>query len=221
MNNNINNNNNNNSNNNNSTRMPITMNITNMFKLFSAVSPMLLVFFLVVSSLFNQDVKGLIYLAGLMLACVVNIFLMNQIKSNKSNDAEIICDLFDFPKSNYNSPNITSMMIAFTTLYILLPMNYNNEINYSVVAFLLCLFSIDVFTKLTYSCTTVSGIVLGTLIGSILGIIWYSVLKNSGHSSLLYFDELQTNKVKCSKPNKQTFKCSVYKNGTLVSNNIV
>ena len=186
-------------------RTPITMTMGNVFKLFSAVSPMLLVFFLVVSSLFNQDVKGLIYLAGLMLAFIINIFAMNQIKSVKSPDSEIICDLFDFPNSGYNTPNITSMMIAFTTLYILLPMNYNNEMNYSVVVFLLCLFSIDTFTKLTYSCTTVSGIVLGTLIGSLLGLLWYSVLKNTGNSNLLYFDELRTNKVKCSKPDKQTF----------------
>jgi hypothetical protein len=208
-------------NDNNVPRIPITMTLGNLFKLFSAISPMLLVFFLVVSSLFNQDVKGLIYLAGLMLACIINIFAMNQIQSVKSQDSEVICELFDFPKSNYNSPNITSMIIAFTTLYILLPMNYNNEMNYSVVLFLLCLFSIDTFTKLTYSCTTVSGIVLGSLIGSLLGLLWYTLLKNSGNSSLLYFDELQTNKVKCSKPDKQTFKCSVYKNGTLVSNNIV
>ena len=207
--------------NNNTNNTPITMNLSNLFKLFSAISPMLLVFFLVVSSLFNQDVKGLIYLAGLLLACIINIFAMNQIQSVKSPNTEVICDLFDFPKSNYNSPNITSMMIAFTTIYILLPMNYNNEMNYSVVVFLLCLFSVDTFTKLTYSCTTGSGIILGTLIGSLLGLLWYSVLKNTGNSSLLYFDELQTNKVKCSKPTKQTFKCSVYKNGTLVSNNIV
>ena len=207
--------------NNNTNNTPITMNLSNLFKLFSAISPMLLVFFLVVSSLFNQDVKGLIYLAGLLLACIINIFAMNQIQSVKSPNTEVICDLFDFPKSNYNSPNITSMMIAFTSLYLLLPMNYNNEMNYSVVTFLLCLFSVDTFTKLTYSCTTVSGIVLGTLIGSLLGLLWYTVLKNTGNSSLLYFDELQTNKVKCSKPTKQTFKCSVYKNGTLVSNNIV
>jgi hypothetical protein len=100
-------------------------------------------------------------------------------------------------------------------------MNYNNAINYSVVVFFLCMFSVDTFTKIKYSCTTGSGIVLGTLVGGLLGLLWYSLLKNSGNSSLLYLDELQTNKVKCSKPDKQTFKCSVYKNGTLISNNIV
>ena len=201
---------------------PITLNMGNMFKLFSAISPMLLVFFLVVSSLFNQDLKGLIYLAGLMLACMINIFAMNQIKSTRDKkNSNVICELFDFPITGYNSPNMTSMIISFTTLYLLLPMNYNNSMNYSVIVFFLCLFSVDTFTKIKYSCTTGTGIVIGTLLGGILGMLWYSLLKNSGNSSLLYFDELQTNKVKCSKPDKQTFKCSVYKNGTLISNNIV
>jgi len=199
----------------------IGLTMGNVFKLFSAISPILLVFFLVVSSLFNQDLKGLIYLAGLLLACVINLFAMNHIGSTKTNNIDVICDLFDFPKTGFNSPNLTSMIISFTTLYVLLPMNYNNSMNYGVVAFFLCLFSVDTFTKIKYSCTTGSGIVLGTLVGGLLGLLWYSMLKNSGHSSLLYFDELQTNKVKCSKPDKQTFKCSVYRNGELISNNIV
>jgi hypothetical protein len=43
----------------------------------------------------------------------------------------------------------------------------------------------------------------------------------SGYDSLLYFDELESNNVTCSRPSKQTFKCSVYKNGELISSNVV
>ena len=39
-------------------------------------------------------------------------------------------------------------------------------------------------------------------------------------SSLLYFDEFISNNVVCSRPTEQTFRCSVYKNGELISNNI-
>ena len=36
----------------------------------------------------------------------------------------------------------------------------------------------------------------------------------------LYFNELGSNNVVCKRPSEQTFKCSVYKNGELISSNI-
>ena len=35
------------------------------------------------------------------------------------------------------------------------------------------------------------------------------------------FNELDSNKVMCSRPSKQTFKCSVYKHGELITSNTV
>ena len=46
--------------------------------------------------------------------------------------------------------------------------------------------------------------------------VWYNMFKLSGNTSLLYYDDYTSNKVACSKPNKQTFKCSVYKNGEII-----
>ena len=67
---------------------------------------------------------------------------------------------------------------------------------------------------------SVGGAVLGSLIGLVLGAIWFTIFQTAGYDSLLYFNELASNNVQCSKPSKQTFKCSVYKNGELVSSNI-
>ena len=62
---------------------------------------------------------------------------------------------------------------------------------------------------------------MGGLVGLILGGSWYMLLHESGYDSLLYFDELLSNKVACSRPSKQSFKCSVYKGGELISSNVV
>ena len=59
--------------------MAIQFKLSNILQLFSAMSPLLLGFFLVMSSLFNQNLKGIVYLAGVLIASVINIFLMNQI----------------------------------------------------------------------------------------------------------------------------------------------
>jgi len=202
--------------------MAIKLTLYNILQLFSLISPLLLVFFLVMSSLFNQNLKGIVYLAGVLLASCINIFLMNQIGSSMLEDASMSCDLIKLPiLSEFNSPAPTSLFIAFTIAYLVLPMYYNNQINYVVLASLLCLLAMDAVTKITNKCTTSSGSILGTLVGLVLGTAWYTLFHQSGYDSLLYFDELQSNKVICSKPSKQTFKCSVYKGGTLISSNIV
>ena len=202
--------------------MAIQLNFANMLELFSLMSPLLLGFFLVMSSLFNQNLKGLVYLAGVLIAVVINIFLMNQIGSKKDETASFSCDFINIPFMNhFNSPAPTSLFIAFTFAYLVLPMRYNNQMNYVILAVLLCLLVLDGITKVNKRCTTAGGTFLGALVGFVLGATWYTLFHMSGYDSLLYFDELQSNNVVCSRPSKQSFKCSVYKNGELVSSNVV
>ena len=92
--------------------------------------------------------------------------------------------------------------------------------NYGVITGLLLLFSADTISKISNNCSTISGVVLGALLGFVLGSIWYTILHAAGADSLLYFNEMDSNAVRCEQPSKQTFKCSVYKNGELVSSNI-
>lgn len=196
---------------------------SNLLQLFALISPLLLGFLLVMSSLFNQDIKGLVYLGGVLLATVINLFLMSMIDSKKDLANEsAMCDIITLPLnlSSYNSPSISSLFIAFTTAYLVLPMKYNNQMNYVVLAFLLCLFALDAYTNINNKCTTPGGSILGGLVGVVLGAAWFAIFHYTGYSSLLYFDELMSNKVVCARPSKQTFKCSVYKNGKLISSNI-
>ena len=81
--------------------------------------------------------------------------------------------------------------------------------------------AVNSVTKVLKKCTTYGGTVLGTLVGLVMGGVWYSIFHMSGYDSLLYFDELKSNNVQCSRPSKQSFKCSVYKNGQLISSNVV
>lgn len=201
--------------------MAIELTMSNMLQFFSFISPTLLVFFMFMSSLFNQNLKGLVYLAGLLIASLLNIFFMNMIGSGRDENEAFSCSIFDIPHvSQYNSPYPSSLIIAFTLAYLVLPMKYNNQMNYAVLGFLLILLGIDILTKVQNKCTTYAGSVLGGLVGFLLGTIWYIFFHGAGFDSLLYFDELRSDNVVCSKPTKQTFKCSVYKNGELVSSNI-
>jgi hypothetical protein len=202
--------------------MAIALTLTNVLQFLSFIAPTLLIFFLFMSSLFNQNLKGLVYIAGVLICSIINIFLMNLIASERDvNESFSSCSLFDIPIiSKYNSPYPSSLIIAFTIAYLTLPMKYNNQMNYAVLTFLLALLSIDFITKVQNKCTTISGAVLGALVGFLSGGLWYIMFHSMGFDSLLYFDELRSDNVVCSRPTKQTFKCSVYKNGQLISSNV-
>jgi uncharacterized membrane protein len=199
----------------------IELTFSNILQLISVLSPILIAFFMIMLSFMNQNVKGLVFIAGALLASFLNIPLMNTIKSPVNNDASLSCNLIEIPYLNaYNSPSPTSLFIAFTFAYLFLPMMYNNQMNYGVISALLCLFALDSVSKVTNKCTTVGGAVLGALVGFMFGSIWYTIFHMVGADEVLYFDEMESNAVKCEKPSSQTFKCSVYKNGVLVSSNI-
>ena len=198
------------------------LDFSNIFKFLSLVSPFVLVMMMVLISLFNQNVKGFVYLAGIILALPFNVMLQNLIQSRReASGSDVVCDLFDFPYPSqwivaYDTPSFNSLMIGFTFIYLFLPMYEKNNMNYPLIIFILILLVIDTVTRYSLKCTKLQGSILGTLLGLMLGTVWYNMFKLSGNTNLLYYDDYTSNKVACSKPNKQTFKCSVYKNGELI-----
>ena len=194
----------------------------NIIQLFSTFSPFLLMFFMLMLTFLNQNIKGIMYICGVMFVSFINVFLMNSIKSCINPDSiNSICNIVEIPYiTRYNSPNMSSVFIAFTFIYLFLPMQFNNFFNIPILMTLFTIFALDSFTKITYLCTNAGGIALGALVGLIGGALWYSMFHFMDLDNLLYFNELSSNKVMCKRPTKQTFKCSVYKNGKLVSSNI-
>ena len=190
-------------------------------ELISALSPILIAFFLFMLTCMNQNFKGLVFIAGAILALFINMPIMNAIGSNKLPDASASCSIVDMGHiTGFNSPSNSTLFIAFTIAYLFIPMFYNNQLNYPVIIILLGLLALDSYARVKNKCTTISGSVLGGAIGFFLGWLWFSIFQVAGADSLLYFNDIDSNAVRCSRPAKQNFKCSVYKDGQLVATNI-
>jgi hypothetical protein len=175
---------------------------SNLFNFFSFMTPFLLVFFLIMISIFNMEIKGFIYLAGLLMASIINIICMNIIKNPAIDNRNPLCGVLNIPFASqgaagerYNSPSLNSLIISFTMAYLLLPMIFNNQINFIVLIVLISLFIIDTISQLTNRCTDTPGALLGGILGFVLGSAWYTLLYHSGNKKLLYFEEFQSNKV--------------------------
>lgn len=198
--------------------MSMQMSFSNILKFISLISPFLIVFFLIAVSVFNQDVKGVIYVSGILSSLFFNMMLMNMIGSKVSDVRGVTCDIFEMPfgLSSYDVPYTNSVILAFTLAYLMLPMIEQDNVNYMLFGFLMFVFLLDGFTKVIDKCTKPIGVFMGGIVGLLLGTSWYYLIKLSGNKKLVYFEELSSDNVKCSKPSKQRFVCNVYKNGELV-----
>lgn len=200
----------------------IQLSFTNIAKFISIIGPFFLTFFMVMLSIFNQDFKGLIYVFGILLLIGFNVLLMNLYKDSiPIKELPYHCNLFEMTNlTQYSYPNLSSMIISFTLIYLFLPMIFNNQMNFIVLFSLISMLIIDTYGKKYMNCSSYSKSFAGTGFGLIFGAIWYFIILFVFSKKYLYFNELGSNNVVCKRPSKQTFKCSVYKNGKLISSNI-
>ena len=172
------------------------------------------------SILTGSIVKGLLFISGLLIVTFMNYLLKNSLKSLQDPLASPFCNSLPAPftlrggEHIFNSPSTSSTIIAFTLAYlaypmILKPMNMNPVL----IAFLVALIGINGAVEVQDRCTNVSGIFLGSLVGILFGIIFFSLVKMSGNESLAFFTEQGSNGIQCSKPGKTNFKC-VRKHGS-------
>lgn len=198
---------------------------TNLFKFFGLLTPFLIIFFLLMSSLVNQDAKVLAYLLGTSISCFFNLFFMHLIKNPRAEDASPFCNFLTFPfteksttRDMYDAPAMSSMFIAFTLSYLWLPMAFNppNTVNLPLILSLSALLIIDIIAQNNQKCTGPLGSILGTILGLAMGGAWYGFISTTQFKNLLYYSDFTGNKTICSRPEKQYFKCDVYKNGKLL-----
>lgn len=201
----------------------IPFTFTNLFMVMATISPLLVAFFMVMVSLMNENIKGLVYLAGSLFALTLNYPLQSAIgdRYEAPEEGALICSPFILGGlEQYNSPAASSLFLAFTFAYLFIPMYANNVYNYGIVSMMLILIFSNAYAKIRTKCFDTSAAVMGTLVGFVFGTLWYVLLKSSNADKFLYFGEMDSTAVRCSMPKEQTFRCAMYKNGVLISSDI-
>ena len=96
----------------------------------------------------------------------------------------------------------------------------SNAMNYGIIALFIAYILIDLFIKKSLSCITgflssivLTNIIAGIFFGASISLGMYS----STLKKYLYINEINSNREFCSMPSKQTFRCNVFRDGTLVS----
>lgn len=198
------------------------LNLFTITYLFLRLAPFLIVCFFVFASFFNQDFKGLVYLVGLILTSVIiqlvtvtpgissfinKYFKLQELKGETCNAFEM--NIYGFKTTN-DLP-MGQVVLGFTYAYLMTIIDINQiySANIPTIIFFPCVIIFDILWNVSNSCNSYGMLFLALLLGCLGGYGWAQILHKTKNDKLLYFNFVGGNDVSCSRPAKQSFKCSM------------
>lgn len=187
------------------------------------LAPFIIVSFFSLSSLLNQDLKGLIYLCGLLLTSFIVVIVGNSIPFEQPTNPSLVCsNVFSIFKTSRLSPIPLSQVVFSYTFgylsFILFKYKLSSQNIPTLIIFPL-LMIIDLLWILFYRCSNIFLTFFGgTVMGYFLGMLWSYIIDSFKLTKLQYFNGL-SNREYCSVPKKQMFRCRPAKTPSVTSSN--
>ena len=198
------------------------LNIVSIGYLFFKLSPFILVCFFSLQSIFNQDLKGIIYLVGLLLACFVAVISGNFPgfeTISKQGIPTTLNPMCKFIELSTNGPisklPLGQTVLSYTFFYLCYIILKYKLINQNIATFIIFPLLIvgDLIWNLSYGCANIIALICSLLIGSAMGIFWAYIVDSTGKVELQLFNGI-SNKEICSRPSRTVYRCRVRNGGT-------
>lgn len=198
--------------------MAPVISLPNVIYFLSYLTPFLIGLLIITIGFVNgESVKSLIYIAGALIAVLFGLLL--RFTFFTSGDARVenpICSPFSlFMNVGSGEPPLSTIFMVFSFFYTLFPMLAYKTTSVPFIILMSMLLAVGVVPKLTLSCNTWQGTIYSMFIGVFMAGMSYLVIHDK--PELVFFSSVKSNRTYCSKPSKNTFKCSVYKNGQLIT----
>jgi len=179
-------------------------------------SPIILSFCVLIISVFYQTYRGLVFFIFVTFFGMIRKLLAPSIipKPTKLNSKS--CSTFDIFQSE-KTDGFTIFFVTFVTGYIIAPMFIYNIYNVYVIAFLGLFMVIVLIYNHRDECSDLTTSLINVIYGVVSVAISVTLLISAGLSGTLFNEDLVSDATICSMPSKQSFKCTVYKNGEIIS----
>lgn len=195
------------------------LNIISITYLFLRLAPFVLVCFFSLSSLLNQDFKGLVYLAGLIFACFTTIMFGNILPLPSFSDSERpeVCNILTIGNTGGISKiPLSQTVFGFTFFYLLIPIIHlkSAKENIPTLVFFPILILFDIAWNIQNTCYRLEQSFASLCLGGCFGLLWGYLIYSTKNPSIQYLVGPKNNEV-CSKPTKQMFRCKTSKGKTI------
>lgn len=172
------------------------------------LTPYIIIAYFILSGIFhNKYLNSMFYLMGLIFTYgIAYMFTYNNGFGE--------CNFFG-PANLSSAPYPNLSFIVYTLSYIVSSMMVNNNWNVPVVIILLIMSILSGVVSYSYKCATSMTVIISSVIGIMVGIIWSSSVYGIS-PTYLYFSK-DDDKISCKENGNQEFKCDVYQNGQILT----
>jgi hypothetical protein len=181
----------------------------------SLVGPSVLVGFFLILSIFNQNLKGIAYLIGICVLSVISSMIGGMYDASSGDHRDPKCAGHGLFFSNNGLPYGT-LIYVFSFFYLLMPMLTNGIVNMPLLVSLILVTVLDALVNSKQGCSNSASIALSVVVASLAGTLWSTLIYSIKPELTYHTDYISSNKLACSLPSKQKFKCVVKKNGEII-----
>jgi hypothetical protein len=192
------------------------LNIINILYMFFRLAPFIIVSYFTLQSLFNQDLKGVIYLIGLIVASFVTIVLGGILKKFSppkglmpTEYSRIRCTQLTLGNTQPISIlPLSQTVFGYTLAYLTYFISINNLQTQNIATFIMFPLVIiaDIIWSTSNICSSPKYLLISLIIGGIIGTAWAMIIESTNMPNLAYMSGI-ANKDVCSKPSKSLYKC--------------
>jgi len=193
------------------------LDLVTLFYMFFRLAPFILVSYFTLASVINQDIKGVIYLVGVIVACFVciivgGLFFNTNNTDEKSGLANLTteqCETFTISQQPISKLPLSIAVLSYTTAYLGFVITKYNIWTSNIPTLVLfpVLIICDFTWNIRFKCFDYWACFVAILIAGVIGAMWASIIDGMGNPDLQYFN-VGSNQQVCSRPSKQLFKCS-------------
>lgn len=194
------------------------LNIFSILYLFFRLAPFIIVCFFSLQSVFNQDLKGIIYLVGLIFACFFTTMvgsipgfqsLTEEYGEKMPANVKQVCRLVEIsngaPISNLP---LGQTVLAYTFIYLVFVIAKYNLVMQNIPTLVIfpALIIADYIWNISNNCSNILILFLSMVLGGGIGALWAYLIDSTGKVDLQLFNGISSKAV-CSRPTRQIMRC--------------
>jgi len=178
--------------------------------LFFRLSPFIIASFFSISSIFNNDMKGLIYLVGLIFAVGITMIIGNSFKTDSFTPSDSgVCNFLSLGGySSFSAVPLGLAILSYTFAYLVWTIGQYNLAVHNIPTLVLfpILISSDIFWNISNSCYPIISCLVSFLCAAGIGVLWSWIVQTK--MPQYQYLVLGSNAQMCLQPSSQTFICS-------------